>query len=111
MSRKIGTLAANIPMKKILRAPIRAGISVLNVYVHAWRILTRRRPKLGPAEFLQRLKDEIDEMGGASVASQRTRRGQGTLGAVDFKGSSECAPGESLRRHHWQSAGIKRSDV
>jgi hypothetical protein len=88
-------------------------LTILRVYVRAWRILTRRRPKLlGPAEFLQRLKDEIDEMGGASVVGQRTRRGQRTLGAVDFKGSSECAPGAPLRRHHWQSAGIgiKRSD-
>ena len=85
-------------MMKILRAPIRAGIAVFNVYAHAWRILTRGRPKptlLDHAEFLQRFEDEMG--------------GQGTLGAVDFKGSSECAPGEPLSRHHWQSAGIRSS--
>lgn len=88
-------------MMKIIRTPIRAGISVLNVYVHAWRILTRKRavaPEatlLDPAEFCRRFEGEMD--------------GQGALGAVDFEGSSECA--QPLRRHHWQSAGIKSSDV
>jgi hypothetical protein len=90
-------------MMKILRAPIRAGSSVLNVYIHAWRILTRRRPKpavapeatlLDPAEFQRRFEGEMG--------------GQGALGVVDFKGS--CAPGAPLRRAHWQSAGIKSAD-
>jgi hypothetical protein len=95
----------------ILRAAIRGSNEVVAVYVRAWKLLTRRRPKtviapealLDPTEFLRAFNGFIASGAVADAGDP------GKVLFVDpyFSGSS----GLPVRRHHWQNAAVKSSDV